>query len=65
MTIILALLRTVSCSTQSPGYERELRNGVGESGMGEGQESETEQPAIKTWHQKKNQEVGAIGNVDV
>lgn len=67
MMIILALLITMSCSIQLPGYERELGNGVGEFGMGEGQESETEQLVVKKGHQKndKNQEVGAIRNVDM
>lgn len=54
----MIIMRTMSCSIQLPGDERELRNGVGEFGMGEGQESETEQLMITKWHQKnvkKNQ----------
>lgn len=33
----------MKCSVQLPGYKRELRNGVCEFWMGEGQESEIRQ----------------------
>ncbi len=41
--IMMAMIITMNFSVQLPGYKRELRDGVCEFGMGEGQKSEIRQ----------------------